>query len=228
MSGLFARLSFPLLAVWTLLIYITLFALPKQSFPLSESLVQFGFAACDLPCWAGITPGLTPFADVPTLYEHNISTPFRRIDSYDISHQLFATSASREYFSGLARTSPLRQIQLVERVLEIELETPLPMWYLIATLGDPTCVSIERLTPTMILMRYTWSSPEYAAEAALYVFDDFRWGMEQMTIDVQIYVPSFYEAISQGRVQGTCESVSNGHWLGFAPLRRYMAFLTTF
>lgn len=126
----------------------------------SPAYTTYGFAACDLPCWAGITVGETPFADTVPISASNIAT---RV-AYTIagSSVFLWEDLDPFYFTGLLNAAG------EETVGRIQLTVSLPADYLIERVGLPACVFSRRdfngLSYTSTIY---WSGVDWAAEASV-------------------------------------------------------------
>ncbi len=130
MLRLLFRLSLLIFALTAVMIALAPLAAPRPV-DATPAWTAYGFAACELPCWAGITVGETPFADtvaltaasVPALTSHTIAG----------SPVFLWGTADPYYFSGL--------VYLGETTVgRVELSLKLPADYLIARFGLPACV----------------------------------------------------------------------------------------
>ena len=142
LTSLFTRLTVRLLPLVVLLCA----ALPAfGGRPLSEDAGwrDFGFTACNLPCYVGITAGRTPFNEMPDLLRRSIPL---------IGDRMFNAFTTLNFWASLPHT----QISGWARnnggvVAEIRLVSPLPLDHLLIQLGTPDCVLPGTQRPTIIV-----------------------------------------------------------------------------
>jgi hypothetical protein len=128
---LVSRLIVRLLAV-ILLICTAAATLGGRALSSDESWLHFGFDFCALPCFAGITPGQTPFNNAPGLIMHHIQSVDPRTIMGGASINFWAQSKT-QLLSGLIRYDN-------GVVGEMHFSVILPLAELIAELGTPDCV----------------------------------------------------------------------------------------
>jgi hypothetical protein len=97
-----------------------------------ESWEQFGFAYCALPCFAGITPGETPYHQASRLLRQHIPVMENRMFNTGTSINFWALT-NRAELSGTA----LYELGMVG---ELRLNVPLPLDHLLTQLGAPDCI----------------------------------------------------------------------------------------
>jgi len=146
-------LTFALFAASTALAPLT----AQRRVEVSPAWAAYGFAACALPCWAGITVGETPFSDtvtrtaasIPALTSHTIAG----------SPVFLWGNADPYFFSGRVYVGG-------ETVGRVELNLNLPADYLIARFGLPLCVlSGPDLNTTTHLSAIYWTGGDWVAAA---------------------------------------------------------------
>lgn len=98
----------------------------------SDAWEQFGFAYCALPCYAGITPGETPYHQAPGLLRQHIPVMENRMFNTGASVNFWAVT-DREELSGIARYEQ-------GKVGELRLNAAVPLDHLLAQLGAPDCI----------------------------------------------------------------------------------------
>jgi len=103
----------------------------RQTAP-DEAWLKFGFAACDLPCYAGIMPGQTSFDQVTALLTRHIAVIDPLMIDGGASINFWGWIASQQ-LSGLIRYNQ-------GQVGEIRLDLLLPVGELIEHLGAPDCI----------------------------------------------------------------------------------------
>ena len=98
-----------------------------------EAWTSFGFDACELPCYAGITPGRSGFGS-------SASTLMRQVPAID--PRMISTGTSLSFWARM----PSQQLSGIIRyeqgggVGEIRLNAKLPVEQVIAQLGTPDCI----------------------------------------------------------------------------------------
>lgn len=218
------RLTAFLLLTSIIALLIAFASLPKQPLPLSQAAVEFGFAACDLPCWAGVTLFQTPIEVVIPLIEQHVTAD---IDVLRLSWQrpsqiMFdATSSSGEelevYTGGGYRNETAEEIADTMRF-----DLRLPLWHLILSMGEPTCVKVEQFTENTLSLTLLWQSETLIASTSLLFFDnDWTMYTETLNLNLSLPIPPEWRGLvdSEG-----CET-TDSPWLGFARLRHYAAYL---
>ena len=97
-----------------------------------DSWQRFGFTYCDLPCFAGITPGKTPFDSVSRLLIRHVQTVDPRMIASGASINFWARTKSQQ-FGGLVRYDQ-------GLVGEMRFNVTLPLAQVITELGTPDCI----------------------------------------------------------------------------------------
>ncbi|MEO8394238.1 MAG: hypothetical protein ABI700_14705 [Chloroflexota bacterium] len=141
LTSLFTRLLLRLLPLIVLLC-AAIPALGGRSLATNDAWQNFGFSACDLPCYVGITPGRTPFSDTPDLLHRAIPL---------IGNRMFYAGTAVNFWASL----PLTQLSGWARndfgvVGEMRLTSPLPFDYLLTQLGTPDCAISGTNRPTVV------------------------------------------------------------------------------
>lgn len=193
---LICRIALPLVLL-SLLIVGALVSFPRPVPPLTLP----GFDQCPLPCWARITPGSTRYNDS--------------------ARALLAAfpDAQVDFFPGIAQVN--FTINTGEKVLPgwiyedrglvggLRLETSVPVWQLIALLGEPACVRAEQNLSYFVNLH--WQLSERMSLTALVLRDqDQRWSPASPTND--LFILHDVEA---------CHPELTTGWRGFAPVWRY-------
>ena len=125
------RLTLPILILCTILSALAPRIAPRPV-EVSAEWSEFGFAVCDLPCWAGITVGETPAADLLPLVQANIPT----LMDYNITvQQLYIWNASDQSRSDAIISYSPGYAEL------ITLNLYAPPNHLVDLLGMPDCVT---------------------------------------------------------------------------------------
>lgn len=101
-----------------------------------DAWTRFGFLTCELPCFAGITPGVTDFDETSALLTEHVSALDPRIIASGSSVNFFARVPS-QLLSGIVR------YQSGGQVGEIRINAVLPVERLMAQLGTPDCILVD-------------------------------------------------------------------------------------
>ncbi|MCC6801575.1 MAG: hypothetical protein IT319_01725 [Anaerolineae bacterium] len=168
----------------------------------SSAWQAFGFGACILPCYAGITPGVTPFDGIYPLLVENVPQLDRHMIASGSALNFWATIPSQR-LTGLIR---------YERGLvgEIRLNAVLPLAAVITELGTPDCILLstggEPERSTVIF----WERGEVSIAAVL--------ERNQSLININGDARALWLRIA---VPGDCSLRGALPWRGFAPLWTY-------
>jgi hypothetical protein len=192
------------LALWLLPISI-LFSgvafLTGRQLPAQDAgLDELGFAACKLPCWAEITPGLTPFDEASQILSAQFSG--LRFPMYNAT-----TGFSFEINTTSPPVSGLLYYQ-GNTVAEIHLYLNLPMWYLIDIQGTPSCVSVSRSGPYISLSIF-WERDGLSTGTLVFFEDGSTWQPVMRTRYLQMSTTP------------VCDLPGMLPWLGFARAWHY-------
>ncbi|MCC6801576.1 MAG: hypothetical protein IT319_01730 [Anaerolineae bacterium] len=198
---LFSRLSLRLLPLIAVLCAVVPSA-GGRSLPADEAWENFGFTICDLPCFAGITPGRTPFQQSPSLLRRNIPIIQNRMFNSGTVVHFWASTPDYE-LAGFTR-------QISGVVDEIHLTLPLPLDHLIATLGMPDCL-IPVNNASSRRATIFWTRRQVSIGAVLQ--GDSR------SFDLNARVPAVWMHPAD---PSECEQSSAVRWRGFTPLRDYL------
>lgn len=198
---LFSRLSLRLLPLIAALCAVMPTA-GGRSLPANEVWDDFGFTRCDLPCFAGITPGQTPFQQSTSLLRQNIPLIQNRMFNTGTVVHFWASTPDDE-LAGFAR-------QISGVVDEIYLTLPLPLDHLIATLGMPDCI-IPVSNATSRRVTIFWTRRQISIGAVLQG--------DNRTFDLNTRVPALWMHPAN---PSECEQSSAVRWRGFTPLRNYL------
>jgi len=123
---------FVCLLIGLLLICTAVTAFGARTPAADESWQHFGFAVCDLPCFAGITPGQTDFDSVPRLLMHHVQSIDPRMIAGGSSINFWAQSKTQQ-LGGLIHYDG-------GRVGEMRFTVILPLEQIITELGTPDCL----------------------------------------------------------------------------------------
>jgi hypothetical protein len=114
----------------------------KQQPGAEDVLAHYGFAACELPCWAGITPGVTTSGFIIPLIEKNVP-------AYE--HARFPEWGIVAFQLENDMGGNVRFYEAVNQIYLINIEIPLT--YLFEHLTLPDCVSADESAMLMMWMR---------------------------------------------------------------------------
>lgn len=206
-ASLGVGLRLTLCAAGLLLSLITLAALAVlsvvRSTPASALLSNaLGFNICDLPCWAGVVPGQTPFEQAAA-----------QVSAHLGPHQvLFRTTGDRLAFevrNGLEMSGALYADRSL--VGSIWLELSVPVWALIEMLGAPRCALVSPLSGSQSSLALFWDVGRGAQVVGLAV----------LTAEAQAWHPGTPVRTLLLLSSGGCHERGALTWTGFAPLWRY-------
>jgi hypothetical protein len=198
------RLAVRFAALFVPLLFVISAMTSTVDTPVQESSAgeDMGFAACKLPCWAGITPGRTHFAQANQLMARHL--PAFSIPTFLTTSTLtFQTVSSDPMISGSLYYDG-------GRVSEIHLDVGLPAGYLLDTLGTPDCVWVSRGNPQIVLTLY-WEQNGLSTGAYFVLSRDRSWQRDMLTRFLQI-----------STIQN-CDIPGILPWQGFARAWRYEA-----
>lgn len=182
--------------------YVTAAWLARSTFarPVSDAnpdLTAFGFAACALPCWAGIEAGQTPFVRANELIAGTLE---------GISHQIMVSGSQ---ITVIARREERRFIAQVHYngglAGALRLRVDLPLVDLIGDLGLPACARFNR---TLALTWFFRRDDESIIITALADRVSLDGAMTEMWI---------------APAGATCAEIDSLPWRGFGPNWIYAA-----
>ena len=199
-------------------------AMPGRAINPPGASGTLGFGVCAPPCWAGITVGQTPLADVSARFEANIPALQKQID--------FASNGA--VYWGVSEGSTLRQVRTAafsgnllaqagaNEVTYIHLNLDVPLWYLLLTLGDPLEVEVHQPFPDSdrVEMVLHWLLPGASAAATLHVPTADDWGVNATASSLTFALPE--SAGVYGRSIRSFQLVGRVNWQGFVPFARYV------
>jgi hypothetical protein len=195
-----ARLAFRFALLLVPVLFLISTAAPFTGQRLAPTaLDSLGFAACKLPCWAGITPGLTPFAQADELLvEH--------LPNVDITLHLLSSALTFQVDNELSG------ILFYDggHVSEIHLEVVMPINYFLETLGTPDCVTASK-GPTEVSLSVIWETSDGFIGAFLLFDGRMGWNPALVT-----------RSVLMGTVN-VCDTPGILSWKGFAPAWHYAA-----
>lgn len=161
---------------------------------------RFGFETCALPCYAGISPGETPFRGTGTLLINHVPALDPRVISSGTSLNFFARLPSQQ-LAGLVR------YQTGGQVGEIRLNAVLPLDQVLMQLGAPDCILAATVDRAPIIF---WVRGEVSVAAVLSLdANPYKPGASVFSLWLRVAVPS------------DCTLRGARSWQGFAPLWVY-------
>ncbi len=188
-------------ALWALVVLATTTLGARRADPIQW---QSGFEVCDLPCWSGITPGQTRFADVAPLLQRTLSPDSRLLVSG--SQVDFWTEANGAPFYGYLYYAK-------GSVDNVQMHVEFPVGQIIRRLGAPDCVYLETLVTGEHLLAIYWEM-KIGMVGALVRLDHERWGPNSAIGTLFLNSP-----------QAACNRDDAVRWRGFAPFAYYKALL---
>ena len=204
------------------------FLLPPRPLTLGADLQQFGFEACDLPCYAGITVGETNSDDVPALIAQYVGgrgrvlmddlPPLQTANGDVLSNEGTLYTFQRE---ALYRPFNAAIMTREDLVTSIQLNGLVQLDALLEDLGAPTCADYSQQTSTSQSMRLYWllDDNQIMITAAIPIFQR-EWGFKSFSLGVNIiYVPGSPYMLPPESLSGDwCDPHS---WIGFARINQY-------
>jgi hypothetical protein len=213
MLRLIARVNAILLPVSALVVALALLALRGQPLVLRESLVEWGFGACDLPCWAGIRLEQTDVQALEALLDQYMQTPTRNLSTNRGDFLVRAESSSGEEMYNF-----LWRVPGTNTVGAFHFSVELPLWYLFATFGEPTCVNFAQPTSNSFILNFIWNGASVYVHALVYRVSRAALDYDTLSSSVLITRKVYLEPLSS--FAPGCAS-SGLPWRGLAALKRY-------
>ncbi len=167
-----------------------------------QSWQHFGFAACALPCFAGITPGQTPFDSVTRLLMHHVQSIDPRMINGGASINFWAQSKS-QLLHGLIRYDG-------GMVGEMQFNVALPLTEIVTELGTPDCLlpSSSRTSPVTVVF---WQRQQVSIAAVL--------DPDRRAINLNANTLALWLNATQAN---DCSRSGALPWRGFAPIWDYL------
>jgi hypothetical protein len=165
----------------------------------------FGLAGCALPCFAGITPGETPFSDVVGLISESVPA---------LSQQLLVSNSQVVFFAedSALQTSLSGVVRYHQgSVGEIRLSLYLPLSSIVLRYGTPNCTLL-----------YSAATP---SEMYLYwqAGDLLYWASVGITDRVRLSSPVYTLASTELEAPDVCHTRPETRaWRGFVPVPRML------
>ena len=201
MFSLACRLLLPLMCL-SLLLCATIPAIGGRDYANIPDWNVFGFSACELPCWAGIMPGQTPFNQAYELLVQNVPALQSRVlvAGTEIS---FAAGSEAQYVYG---TLFYRQ----GNVAGLRINVQFPLSQFVAALGLPDCVVYApAASATSGSLTFYWDKDGVLIAGLILPGADAI----HLTSPVQVLVLNAGTQV--------CDQPGMNSWIGFAPRWRY-------
>ena len=167
-----------------------------------DSWQRFGFAYCDLPCFAGITPGQTAFDSVSHLLMRHVETVDPRMIASGASINFWARTKSQQ-LGGLVRYNQ-------GRVGEMRFNVTLPLAQVITELGTPDCILPDTSSASDRGTVIFWEREQVSIAAVL--------GTDPRAVNLNADTLALWMNAVQAN---DCSRSGAVPWRGFAPLWNY-------
>lgn len=167
-----------------------------------QGWADFGFDGCALPCYAGITPGVTPFDEIYPLLIDNVPMLDRRMIASGSALNFWAWTPSQR-LSGLIR---------YDRGLvgEMRLNAIVPVAAVMTELGAPDCILPNTRGEPERMTVIFWERGQVSIGAVLEP-SQHRINLNGDTLALWLHTA----------VPGDCSLRGALPWQGFAPLWTY-------
>lgn len=174
----------------------------------------YGFAACDLPCWAGIVPGKTSFDEIMPLLEEHLRVPYSTSQpAYsNVTYVVFGDETYSLQAQIVLEGRGVRELQLYNLTY-----LPSDWQHILAELGTPDCVTPRRASRSS----FNGIALHWQGENGLVIRSFLPLDRDAMILPDERAVPLLGVARS---AMGACEDRLTIPWRGFAPLWRYDHF----
>lgn len=164
-----------------------------------EAWEGFGLTICSLPCYAGLTPGRTPFQQTPSLLRQNVPL---------IQNHMFNTGLVVHFWAETPAYELAGFVRHISGVIdEVHLDSPLPLDHLIAELGMPNCV-IPGASTSLRRSTLFWTRGHISIAAV----------MRGDSFDLNARVPAMWIYPAN---PPACERDDAVRWRGIVPLDEY-------
>ncbi len=207
MLALSGRLVFRLFTVCLALCAVLPF-LAARAARIPADWEALGFSACQLPCFAGITPAETPFRDVSTLLMRHIPALDPRLmhsgSAIHFQAALWRTQDSPKQLNGLVR------YDRGTTVSEVRVSTSVPLELVFAQLGAPDCILPGGAFSTQQSMVIFWERGAISVAAVL------GRGENRVRLNGDAYA-LWLRAVNPP----DCAMRGSLRWRGFAPVWAY-------
>jgi hypothetical protein len=162
---------------------------------------RFGFTACGLPCFAGITPGYTPFDTLSNLMSRHVPVIDPRMIAGGASINFYAYWNGQQ-MSGVARFDR-------GRVGELRLNVSVPLAPVVEQLGAPDCLLLNN-NPANLQVVVFWQREGVSVAAVL--------DQTAPRVDVNGRLLALWLSAVEA---DNCKRQGAVRWHGFAPLWDY-------
>lgn len=207
MLALSARLVFRLFAVCVALC-TALQLLGARTERIPDDWEALGFSACQLPCFAGITPAETSFRDVSTLLMRHIPALDPRLMHSGSAINFQAVFRGTQ--NGPLQLNGLVRYDRGTAVSEVRVSTILPLELVFAQLGAPDCILPGGALSTQQSMVIFWERGAISVAAVL------GRGQERVRLNGDAYA-LWLRAVNPP----DCAMRGSLRWRGFAPVWAY-------
>lgn len=165
--------------------------------PLSISDLQ-GVGLCAKPCWIGIEPGVTTFAQVPNIVES------QRPDLVVLLQQRAAAPSYALQSADLTGNI----VETRRRVGYMRIDTQIPLWRLLILLDTPTCVRALGDPARRTLLEIIWETDDIALIS--HILMEGR-NTSLLSTNLTLWQSTY----------SLCQTLSNTHvWAGFAVVQQ--------
>jgi hypothetical protein len=196
-------------------------AIPAQAIPFSDELRQFGFAACDLPCWAGIRVGETTLDESEMLFREYVTAPTTsftpgamNVIVYGVAHTGVLVGGEMGFSGVMMGNEPLEQHT---QLTMLSISTPIPLWLFVVTLGTPDVVNMFWREGNQYGMDLHWFRDGNTIQASIDPAEmGTNWGRSANVKLMRVMAGYLFSTDS-----GRASAPQNLPWMGFAPLSRY-------
>ncbi len=160
-----------------MLVVSAVLVLQRQPVP---DLVQPGFSACDLPCWAGVVPGETRYVDAEKTITANIDNI--RLQFPDFLAEVPTSQildARGEVFGAVFEDRGM--------VGGVRLDFRVPLWQLLEVVGTPMCLQDSLMGADMHTYSIYWQVDGGYVMGIVLIREAADWRLDQSTASVFIY-----------------------------------------
>jgi hypothetical protein len=175
----------------------------NRALPALNTSGEPGFATCDLPCWAGVMPALTPFREALKIITANLP-------GWSLNVQ--ASNAQIGFYGSLDEDR-IGGVIYEDRgsVGRIRLDVNFPLWYLIEVLGSPYCVRANHLSSINLnVVLVYWRLGNMSVTGVVTLNPLEKW-----------YPGTQTEALLMMTSYEQCALIDAHPWMGFARLWLY-------
>jgi hypothetical protein len=189
------------LALIALILLLPLVLLAANQRPVPP-LDSPGFAACALPCWAGIIPGETRTLDAPQVMASQFADAEFEFTQVGIQIN-FSLDGPEQRLEGVIYDD--RGIVSSYRMM-----MRMPLWQLMDVLGTPQCISSQTYPDGGELISLWWINEDHAISSGIILLPPPDW-------NPSVYVFTLASFTDTER----CSASDVKPWRGFTPLWFY-------